>query len=80
MVWVIVRKSAERAGIEGPLKPHLLRHAFATHLLSGGADLRSIQELLGHARIATTEIYTAVAEGALAETHAAHHPRARFGK
>ena len=75
--WVGVKAAARRAGIGKPVKPHLLRHAFATHLLAGGADLRSIQELLGHADIATTQVYTAVERAALAESHRRHHPRGR---
>jgi len=75
MLWVLVKKYAKRAGIEKPVKPHLLRHSFATHLLSGGADLRAIQEMLGHANLATTQIYTAVEETRLIDQHAKFHPR-----
>ncbi len=77
MIWVLVRKYAKRAGITKPVKPHLLRHSFATHLLGGGADLRAIQEMLGHANIATTQIYTAVEERRLLDQHARFHPRNR---
>lgn len=77
MVWVMIKAQAARVGIEKPIKPHLLRHSFATHLLEGGADLRAIQEMLGHADIATTQIYTAVQAARLSDEHALYHPRAR---
>jgi integrase/recombinase XerD len=75
MLWVLVKKYAARAGIKKAVKPHLLRHSFATHLLGGGADLRAIQDMLGHANLATTQIYTAVDEKRLAGEHAKFHPR-----
>ena len=75
MFWMIVKKHASRAGITAPLSPHTLRHAFATHLLNHGADLRAVQMLLGHADISTTTIYTHVALEPLKTLHARHHPR-----
>jgi integrase/recombinase XerD len=75
MFWVIVKRHALQAGITTPLSPHTLRHAFATHLLNHGADLRAVQMLLGHADIGTTTIYTHVARERLRQLHAAHHPR-----
>lgn len=77
MVWVMIKQHAAKVGIKKPIKPHLLRHSFATHLLEGGADLRAIQEMLGHADISTTQIYTAVQASRLADEHALHHPRAK---
>ncbi len=75
MFWMIVKRLALRAGITAPLSPHTLRHAFATHLLNHGADLRAVQMLLGHADISTTTIYTHVALERLKVLHAKHHPR-----
>ena len=75
MFWHVVKKHALQASMTVPLSPHTLRHAFATHLLNHGADLRAVQMLLGHADISTTTIYTHVARERLKSLHAAHHPR-----
>lgn len=75
MLWVLVKKYARRAGLNPKVSPHTLRHSFATHLLSGGADLRTVQELLGHANIRTTQHYTHVDRNRLKEIHKRFHPR-----
>lgn len=74
--WAVLQVAAERAGLAGRVSPHTLRHSFATHLLEGGADVRVVQELLGHASVTTTQIYTKVAPETLREVYAAAHPRA----
>ena len=73
--WYLIKKYALRAGISGGVSPHTLRHAFATHLLNHGADLRVVQMLLGHSDLSTTQIYTHVAQQRLQDLHAKHHPR-----
>jgi integrase/recombinase XerD len=74
--WMLIQRYAIQAGVRSKLSPHTLRHAFATHLLERGADLRAVQALLGHADLSTTQIYTHVARARLKELHAKHHPRA----
>jgi integrase/recombinase XerD len=74
--WGVLKAAAERAGLTG-ISPHTLRHSFATHLLDGGADVRVVQELLGHASVTTTQVYTLVTVDKLREVYAAAHPRAR---
>jgi len=76
--WLIIREAAQRAQITTDVSPHTLRHSFATHLLQGGADVRVVQELLGHASVATTQIYTHVSVDTLRDIYATSHPRARY--
>ena len=75
--WTVLRAAAERAGLSTEVSPHTLRHSFATHLLDGGADVRVVQELLGHASVTTTQVYTLVTVDRLREVYATAHPRAR---
>ncbi|XVV08007.1 site-specific tyrosine recombinase XerD [Actinosynnema sp. CA-248983] len=77
--WQVLKTAAERAGIEAEVSPHTLRHSFATHLLEGGADVRVVQELLGHASVTTTQVYTLVTVNTLREVYATAHPRATGG-
>jgi len=75
-IWKLIKYYAKRAGVQKKVSPHTLRHSFASHLLANGAPLRVIQEMLGHADIATTQIYTHVDQGRLRAVHAQFHPRA----
>lgn len=75
--WLVIRAAAERAGITAEVSPHTLRHSFATHLLAGGADVRTVQEMLGHASVTTTQIYTQVTADTLREHYLDAHPRAK---
>ena len=72
--WTVIVRAADRAGVTAEVSPHTLRHSFATHLLEGGADVRVVQELLGHASVTTTQIYTLVTVDSLREVYAAAHP------
>ena len=74
--WTVLRRAAQRAGISKEISPHTLRHSYATHLLDGGADVRVVQELLGHASVTTTQVYTLVTVDKLREVYATSHPRA----
>jgi integrase/recombinase XerD len=77
--WTVLRTAADKAGLASDISPHTLRHSFATHLMEGGADVRVVQELLGHASVTTTQIYTLVTVDQLREVYATAHPRALHG-
>jgi len=74
--WTVFVRAADRAGVTAEVSPHTLRHSYATHLLEGGANVRTVQELLGHASVTTTQVYTMVTVDSLREVYAAAHPRA----
>ena len=74
--WTVLATTADKAGIKGDVSPHTMRHSFATHLLDGGADIRVVQELLGHASVATTQVYTLVTVDHLRQVYLTSHPRA----
>ena len=77
MLWVLVKKYVKRAGLPGKVSPHTLRHSFATHLLDRGADLRGVQELLGHRSLGTTQVYTHVTTQRMRDRYHQAHPRAK---